>query len=127
MSSSIKVVAKIHKADVDMENADGVRRSKSTGLLLTHWLNELFALNYKAQLTDEEMMALAVAEFPKREVIQSMGAYRAYYNAGKHGHGTGEPLKEANRLPCFRAAKDKKEIKAKAKGKAPVKAKAKAS
>ena len=67
----------------------GDRVGLATGLVLTHYLNELFFANYENELNDATLMAATRKEYPKRGVIQSMAAYRSYFNAGLHGHGWG--------------------------------------
>lgn len=82
---------------------DGNKRGKTTGLVLCHYINELLYANYDKRRTDEEMAAAVKAEFPKRGGIQTMSAYRSYFNAGAHGFGIdGARLKEDERLLVVR-------------------------
>ncbi len=81
---------------------DGIKVGLKTGLVLTHFINELFFANYAKQYNDESLYAAMQAEFPNREVIQSPAAYRSYFNSGKHGHGWGEALNEEEKLPRYK-------------------------
>ena len=71
---------------------DGNRVGVTTGLVLTHYVNELLAANYEAGLGDTDLNAILRQEYPNRAVIQSIAAYRSYFNAGLHGHGWEEKL-----------------------------------
>lgn len=73
-----------------------------SGLLLTHYLNELFYHNYAWGANDASLQAAIVAEFPNRASVQTVGAYRSYFNKGLHGFGTGQPLVGDERLPQFK-------------------------
>ena len=78
---------------------DGNRVGVTTGLVLTHYVNELLAANYEAELTDTALNAILRQEYPNRAVIQSIAAYRSYFNAGLHGFGHGVKLEGEERLP----------------------------
>lgn len=135
MANTLKVAATkgLHASDVKEKGMrDGIRIGLTTGLKLTHFLNELMALNVKAQLNDDDLTEVVAREFPKRIAnglaIQAMSAYRSYANAGKHGHIAPKGPKGAERYGAIvRKASEGKAAKGKgkpAKGKAP-KAKAK--
>ncbi len=81
-----KVVASLafdHDGD---PSGDGYRRGKTTGQLLTHYLNGLFWAASDEGWTDSDLSAILKVEFPDRP-LQAIGAYRSYFNAGKHGFG----------------------------------------
>jgi hypothetical protein len=77
---------------------DGVKFGVKTGLRLTHFADAVLLANESSKATDAELNATLAAEFPKRvteksgmkgvPTIQTIAAYRAYFNAGKHGHNT---------------------------------------
>lgn len=92
------------------DQRDGIKYGVTTGLNLTHFLNELFLQNYDAQLSDPELLAICEKEYPGREgKFQSMSAYRGYFNSNKHGHGTGEVLEGENRLTRFHSQEELEE------------------
>jgi hypothetical protein len=119
----------MHQDDVKKDDRDGLKIGVANGLNLTHFLNELFYLNYDEELTDEDLDAAMRKEFPVRENFQNISAYRSYYNSAKHGHGQGEPLEGEYKLKAFKPEKPEppKKVTKKeeaAKGKTPPKAKA---
>lgn len=69
------------------EKRDGAQRGLTTGLVITHFCNELFQRNYEDQLDDDQLMDILLAEFPNRATVQSIRAYRGYFNGGQHGFG----------------------------------------
>jgi hypothetical protein len=93
----------IFRDKVQAASDGGDKIGRTSKLKLTHAVSELLRWNEKAHETDETLTAMLAAEFPKREAagerdgkrkdgpdrprtIQSIAAYRAYYNAGNHGH-----------------------------------------
>lgn len=90
----------------DEEGRDGIKYGVTTGLNITHFLNELFLQNYDDQLSDPELDAICREEFPNRTSFQDMSAYRGYFNGFKHGFGTGEPLQGDQRLVRFKSEEE---------------------
>lgn len=99
-----KPAFQIHTHDdvVAAKERDGDTYGKKSGLKLTHFLNELLYDNFDKGFMDEELDLIVKTEFPKRQVVQRMSAYRAYFNANKHGFGTGEVLEGDYALPIYR-------------------------
>lgn len=93
--------------EANPNGGDANRTGASTGLVLTHACNELlYATNgSNAAVSDEEIAAALAAEFSNRPTLQSVAAYRAYFNAGKHGFGYGSPLPVEQRLRKYKPAK----------------------
>lgn len=86
MANLPKVTVSLHKNEVkEKGERDGDKVGKTTGLKLTHFFNELLRHNVTWKLDDADMLEVVRAEFPKRDVIQAIAAYRSYANAGKHG------------------------------------------
>jgi len=97
----------LHKEDVkDNADRDGEKIGIANGLNLTHFLNELFYMNFEKEWLDSEMLEFMEKEFPLREKFQSVAAYRSYFNGALHGHGIGEALEGDEKLPVFRPTKD---------------------
>lgn len=77
----------------------GAKFGLKTGLRMTHFADALLLHNASRHATDADLQATLHAEFPKRTskgsgvqgvpTIQAISAYRAYFNAKKHGHNTG--------------------------------------
>lgn len=77
----------------------GSKYGLKTGLRMTHFADALLLHNATRHATDADLQATLQAEFPKRvskasgvqgvPTIQAISAYRAYFNAKKHGHNTG--------------------------------------
>jgi hypothetical protein len=89
---------------------DGVKYGKRTGLPLTAYVCELLEGNRKAKADDGVLMAELMAEFAGRPAVQSIAAYRNYFNQGKHGFNpTGKPHVESygrNTNPDLKPRKD---------------------
>lgn len=90
---------------------DGNKYGLANGLVITHFINQLFYDNYERGLTDDELEAAIREEYPNRETLQTMTSYRQYYNGGIHGFGQGEPLDKEYRLYQVRPAGEEKEEK----------------
>jgi len=81
-------------------NRDGNRVGKTTGLVITHFCNELFMASYDhPEVGDTQLAAILKQEFPARAILQTIAAYRSYFNSGKHGFGHGVKLEGEERLP----------------------------
>lgn len=83
---------------------DGANRGTSTGLLLTHFLNELLYANYDNRWDDETLYAVVRAEYPNRATIQSFSRYRGCFNSHTYGFGLDAPLKGDEKLPRYQGA-----------------------
>ena len=92
---SVKVV-RHQGSEAAKGDRDGNQYGKSTVLCITHFCNELFVQG--AGRADAELAAALAAEYPSRKVIQSVSAYRSYFNKGVHGFGYATPLSGADRL-----------------------------
>lgn len=106
--TAFKIVVKREGAKVfDRENRDGNRVGLTTGLLITGWYNEVFdSIRNGAKWSDETLANEVRKEFPQRGEWQAIGAYRSYYNSGKHGLGEGgKPLNEAKKARQFKVSK----------------------
>ena len=86
---------------------DGDRRGTSTGLLFTHFLNELLYANYDNRWDDESLYAVVRVEYPNRATIQSFSRYRGCFNSATYGFGVGTRLVGENRLPRYQGVAEK--------------------
>ena len=71
------------------DDCDGENHGLTTGLRITNFVNELLIHNRKQKLGDDDLQQALADEFPKRETIQPLTAYRSEFNAKSKSLGDG--------------------------------------
>lgn len=96
-SAPVKGAKKEAKAKVAKETVPKKFAGKTTGKGVREFQNDLFAANFKAHLSDEELATAMRDEFPNAVpyTVEHVRGIRSAFNKGKHGNtAPGKPLPE---------------------------------